>query len=229
MLLQSNNLHKTYHIKHEPICVLKGAELSVASGESVAVLGRSGAGKSTLLHILGGIDQPDPGSGDVCVDGRKLYRLRRSERTRWRARKIGFIFQTYHLLSEMDVLDNVMLPARALGGRTYDSLRRKAMSLLEAVGVGDRVRHTPLELSGGEQQRVAIARSLINDPVLILADEPTGNLDSETGLTVLQLLFDIIREQKRSLVMVTHNETIATRCDRSLRLCHGLLEPNNGI
>jgi len=222
MLIEAENLHKRYVLKRGEVNVLRGAELRVGTGETVAIIGRSGAGKSTLLHILGGIDMPDAGSGPVRIDGEDVYSLSNGRRTRLRAERIGFVFQTYHLLSEMDVLENVMLPARALG-RSLPAMRSRAQELLEAVGVAGRMHHTPLELSGGEQQRVAIARSLINDPAVVLADEPTGNLDGETGTTVLNLLYALTRDRGHALVMVTHNEAVAATCGRCLRLLDGKL------
>ncbi|HAS82022.1 MAG TPA: lipoprotein-releasing system ATP-binding protein LolD [Verrucomicrobia bacterium] len=222
MLIEADNLHKTYVLKRNKVPVLCGASLHVDAGETVAIIGRSGAGKSTLLHILGGIDRPDDARGSVRIAGQSMYTLSSSARTRMRAERIGFVFQTYHLLNEMDVLENVMLPARAAGASRTATLAR-AQELLQAVGVSARAHHTPLELSGGEQQRVAIARALINDPAVVLADEPTGNLDTETGATVLRLLFDLTRSRGHALVMVTHNDATAATCDRTLRLHDGLL------
>ena len=220
MLIEAKNLHKRYCLKKHEIEVLRGAELAVAGGESVAVVGRSGAGKSTLLHILGGIDCPDEGSGAVEIAGVDIYAVSAARRTRLRAEKIGFVFQSYHLLKEMDVLENVLLPAMAIGDR---DAKGRAMELLDEVGVADRVRHTPLELSGGEQQRVAIARAMINNPQVVLADEPTGNLDEETGHTVLEMLSRLTRERGNSLLMVTHNAAVAGACDRTLFLRDGVL------
>jgi len=220
MLIEARNLHKRYVLKKHELHVLRGVDLVVKAGETTAVVGRSGAGKSTLLHILGAIDRPD--AGEVCLDGEDIYRLPSSRRSRIRGTDIGFVFQTYHLLNEMDVLENVVLPARALG-RGGSAVRDQGMALLEAVGVGDRARHTPLELSGGEQQRVALARALINNPDLILADEPTGNLDEKTGRQVLDYMFELTQANGRSLVMVTHNERIAHSCDRVLNLVDGKL------
>ncbi len=222
MLIEAKNLHRRYLLKRHDLDVLRGASLSVDVGETVAVVGRSGAGKSTLLHILGGIDKPDAGSGKVCVDGESLYEVSPTRRTRIRATRIGFVFQSYHLLNEMDVLENVMLPAMGIGINSTE-MRARAMELLDSVGVADRAHHTPLELSGGEQQRVALARALINDPSIVLADEPTGNLDEETGCTVLQMLFALTKSRGHALVMVTHNQQIADTCDRSLLLDEGLL------
>jgi len=223
MLIEANNLHKRYVLKRHELHVLQGADLSVNAGETVAVVGRSGAGKSTLLHILGGIDRPDRGRGKVLIDGQDFYGLSGGRRSRIRATRIGFVFQSYHLLNEMDVIENVMLPARGIGIRNT-ATRSRAMELLDAVGVGDRAHHTPMELSGGEQQRVALARALINDPDIVLADEPTGNLDGETGGTVLDLLYDLTKNRGHALVMVTHNPEIASTCDRMLHLEEGLLK-----
>jgi ABC-type lipoprotein export system ATPase subunit len=224
MLIDVNNIHKRYKLKQNDICVLDGADLMVDAGETVAVVGRSGAGKSTLLHILGGLDRPDKGSGQVLIGGGDLYGMSASKRSRIRATTIGFVFQSYHLLNEMDVLENVMLPARGIGIRTAG---KRAIELLDAVGVADRAHHTPMELSGGEQQRVALARALINNPSIILADEPTGNLDEETGLTVLELLFKMTKDSDHALVMVTHSKQIASTCDRTLFLADGKLGENS--
>lgn len=223
MLIVATNIHKRYKLNQNEISVLEGADLSVDAGETVAVIGKSGAGKSTLLHILGGIERPDQGSGFVCIDGNNIYALSGNKRSRIRATTIGFVFQSYHLLNEMDVLENVILPARAIGAMTDKS---RALELLDAVGVADRAHHTPMELSGGEQQRVALARALINNPAVILADEPTGNLDEETGGIVLELLFKLTKDSGHALVMVTHSKQIASTCDRTMFLEHGKL---NGL
>jgi len=221
-ILEADAIEKTYRIGHETIPVLRGADLTVQAGERVAIIGLSGAGKSTLLHVLGGLDRPD--AGCVRLDGADLYGLSAGRRTRLRACAIGFVFQSYHLLPELDVLENVMLPAMAYGGaaRRRKGLQR-ARALLDAVGLSDRASHRPLELSGGEQQRAALVRALINSPRLILADEPTGNLDETTGTRVLDQLFALVREQDTALVMVTHNADMAARCDRTLRLADGVI------
>jgi len=221
-LIQADNVSKTYTLHHHRIEVLAAASLHVSRGECVSVVGRSGAGKSTLLHLLGGLDRPDAGSGAVLINGEDMYALSSARRTRIRSERIGFVFQSYHLLNEMDVLENVMLPARALG-RSGRAIRSRARELLDAVGIADRARHTPLELSGGEQQRAAIARALMNTPELILADEPTGNLDDETGHQVLEYLFNIVRTGEHTLLMVTHNARVAGSCDRMLELANGQL------
>ena len=222
-MLDATDLHKTYVLPHKRVEVLKGAALRVAQGERVAIVGRSGAGKSTLLHVLGGLDRPD--AGEVSIDGQPLYALSQRRRTALRAAKIGFVFQSYHLLSEMDVTENVMLPAMTGVLRlSRRQVRQRALTLLEQVGLADRATHMPLELSGGEQQRVALARALINDPALILADEPTGNLDRLTGAQIMELLFGLSCTRALSLVMVTHSPETAALCDRVLELRDGLLQ-----
>ena len=220
IVLRASNVTKTYALGHRRVEVLRGANLAVASGEHVAILGASGAGKSTLLHLLGGLDRPDRRGGSVEILGTDLYRLRGAQRALFRARHIGFVFQSYHLMPEMDCVENVVLPSYALGtpGRAQ---RERARELLESVGLGHRLEHKPLELSGGEQQRVAIARALMNDPELILADEPTGNLDAAIGAQVLDLLFRL--GDRRTIVMVTHSPDTAARCGRSVRLADGAI------
>ncbi len=222
-MLDATDLHKTYVLPHKRVGVLKGAALRVAQGERVAIVGRSGAGKSTLLHVLGGLDRPD--AGEVSIEGQPLYALSQRRRTALRAAKIGFVFQSYHLLSEMDVTENVMLPAMTGVLRlSRRQVRQRALTLLEQVGLADRATHMPLELSGGEQQRVALARALITDPALILADEPTGNLDRLTGAQIMELLFGLSCSRALSLVMVTHSPETAALCDRVLELRDGLLQ-----
>ena len=228
--LEALRLHKTYRRRGAPpLRVLQGVSLEVAPGEHVAILGRSGSGKSTLLNLLGGLDRPDRGHDAVVrIAGRDLLDMREGARARERARSIGFVFQSFHLLPELTILENVRLPALALpGGRKPEKLAR-ARRLLEAAGLGDRLGHRPAELSGGEQQRAAVARALMNAPALLLADEPTGNLDSLTGMQVLDLVFDLsgsFFETPPALLMVTHSDAIAARCDRTLRLADGRLAP----
>lgn len=221
MLLTGQNLEKSYQLPHKTVTVLKGAKLDVSAGERVAIIGKSGAGKSTLLHLLGGLDRPQV--GEVFLEGQSLYGLSSRKRTALRASRIGFVFQSYHLLPEMDVTENVMLPAMALGVLTREAMRKRALELLDRVGLADRATHTPLELSGGEQQRAALARALMNEPVLLLADEPTGNLDRETGAQVMEQLFGLSREGGHALIMVTHSPETAALCDRTLLLEDGLL------
>lgn len=225
MLLSGNNLSKAYHMGKTRIEVLCDAELAVAEGESVAIVGASGAGKSTLLHVLGGLDQPD--AGRVTVAGNDVYGMSRARRTRMRATDIGFVFQSYHLMPEMDLLENVLLPAMALPDWLHGGgpARIRARKLLESVGLADRADHLPVELSGGEQQRAALARALMNQPRLVLADEPTGNLDDDTGGRVLDLLLALTEGEGHALVMVTHNRRVAQRCDRVLHLTDGGIHP----
>lgn len=220
--LAATGLCKAYTLHGKRLKILRQADFSAERGETVAIVGRSGAGKSTLLHVLGGLDRPE--AGEVAVDGLPLYALSARRRTRLRAERIGFVFQAYHLLPEMDITENVMLPAMALGRISARAMRARAEALLARVGLAERLRHTPLELSGGEQQRAAIARALMNEPPLILADEPTGNLDAATGERVLDLLFELVREQNALLVMVTHNPETAARCSRVLTLTEGKLQ-----
>ena len=223
MILQATDIHKTYILPHKRVDVLKGASLSVNAGERVAIVGRSGAGKSTLLNVLGGLDKPD--AGTVSILGQPLYKLSQRKRTALRAENIGFVFQSYHLLPEMDVTENVMLPAMTgIRNLSRAQMRRRAQELLEWVGLADRMNHTPLELSGGEQQRVALARALVNEPALILADEPTGNLDRMTGGQIIEMLFGLSRTRELSVVMVTHSTDTANLCDRVFELQDGLLK-----
>ena len=219
-ILRAEEVHKTYHIGKRTVEVLHGVSLTIKRGETLSIMGASGAGKSTLMHILGGLDRPD--AGDVFFEETSLGKMNPPRRAAFRAKRCGFIFQSYHLLPELDVRQNVILPSMAAGnGR---DVKARAEYLLEQVGLAGRMDHRPMELSGGEQQRVAIARALMNDPDLILADEPTGNLDSHTGENILNNLFDLAQSAGRTLIIVTHNETVASRCQRELILKDGKLE-----
>ncbi|MEI7851491.1 MAG: ABC transporter ATP-binding protein [Kiritimatiellales bacterium] len=219
-ILRAEEVHKTYHIGKRAVEVLHGVSLTIQRGETLSIMGASGAGKSTLMHILGGLDRPD--AGDVLFEETSLVKMKPAKRAAFRARRCGFIFQSYHLLPELDVRQNVILPSMAAGnGR---DVKARAEELLEKVGLAGRMDHRPMELSGGEQQRVAIARALMNDPDLILADEPTGNLDSHTGENILNNLFDLAQSANRTLIIVTHNEEVARRCQRELILKDGKLE-----
>ena len=222
-LLSAVNLNKRYRLPHKVVEVLKGAAVEVRAGERVAIVGRSGAGKSTLLHVLGGLDRPD--AGEVFLQGQSLYALPPPRRTRLRAQAVGFVFQAYHLLPEMDVTENVLLPAMAVSRLGRTALRLRALELLDQVGLANRACHMPLELSGGEQQRVAIARALMNAPELLLADEPTGNLDRDTGCQILDLLFGLAHQSRLALVIVTHDTEVAARCGRVLTLDGGVMLP----
>lgn len=228
-VLLAENLHKTYTLSKATLRILQGASLSVQPGETVAITGRSGSGKSTLLHILGGLDKPDdPKQSPISILGTSLNGLSERGCARLRARDIGFVFQSYHLMREMDVVENVILPSMALG-HPDRSKRERAIRLLTDAGLGDRLHHRPMELSGGEQQRVAIARAMMNAPSLILADEPTGNLDPSTGHQILDMLFGMAQTcaedntPQTALVIVTHSQEIAARCHRTLHLENGLL------
>lgn len=203
--------------------VLKGVDLAAREGEFVAVVGASGSGKSTLLHILGGLDKPD--KGEVRFGSRDLNRIGARELNRYRNSTVGFVFQFYHLLDELSVLENVFLPAmvsRSMVGwlMTRRSAKRQAGELLKQLGLGDRARHKPYQLSGGERQRVAIGRALMNQPRLLLADEPTGNLDSATGNGILEA-FERLNKAGQTIVMVTHDERIARRAQRIITLEDG--------
>lgn len=221
VLLEARDLEKSYLMPKGRVEVLKGISMRIEAGEQVCIMGASGAGKSTLLHLLGGLDTP--GAGEMYVEGQPFHRWPESRRAAFRARRIGIVFQSYHLMPDLNVLENVLMPVRSLrrwgspGPRARDEARR----LLDRVGLGHRLTHRPMELSGGEQQRVGIARALINDPDILLADEPTGNLDAETGNRVLDDLFSLSRERKRCLVVVTHDPSLAARCQRVVHLEDG--------
>lgn len=222
--LRVEDVHKTYRIGKRAVEVLHGVSLSVQRGETLSVMGASGSGKSTLLHLLGGLDKPD--SGNVFFEGIRLDAMKPAACASFRASRCGFIFQSYHLLPELDVLQNVVLPSMAAGasGLRRSEASARAEHLLDQVGLSGRMDHRPMELSGGEQQRVAMARALMNQPDLLLADEPTGNLDSHTGENVLHNLFDLAQSEQLTLVMVTHNEDVARLCQRELILKDGKLE-----
>ena len=201
--------------------VLRGIDLAIAPGEAAFLVGASGAGKTTLLYILAGLERP--GSGRVIFEGQSVYELGRRAQARLRNTRMGFIFQGYFLLPELTALENVLLPAM-IGGTHRHERRERAVESLCEVGLGDRLHHLPVELSGGEQQRVAIARALINDPSVIFADEPTGNLDSRAGSAVMDLLLALVREKRKTLLVVTHDLNLARRGDRTLEMRDGLLD-----
>ena len=199
--------------------VLKGIDFSCAKGEIVAIMGASGAGKSTLLQILGTL--PTPASRSLSIDGTDVLSLRGGELSAFRGRKIGFVFQFHHLLPEFTALENVMMPA-LIAGQAEKTARKRAGELLDELGLAERAEHKPSQLSGGEQQRVAIARALINDPAVIFADEPTGNLDSVTKKEIQQLFLDLRASHGQSIVIVTHDPELASACDRCLNMKDGL-------
>lgn len=213
-------LYKSYFSNRKELRVLKGLNLEIEREEIVAILGASGTGKSTLLHLLGTIDKPS--SGEIYFNGQKIFDLDDKSLSTFRNRKIGFVFQFHHLLGEFSALENVMMPALIKREKARE-VKKKAISLLEEVGLGQRLKERPAKLSGGEQQRVAVARSLINEPDLILADEPTGNLDTKTGRKVFGLMEGLVKEKGVSLVFATHSEELAKRADRIFHLIEGRL------
>ncbi|MFH0855553.1 MAG: ABC transporter ATP-binding protein [Candidatus Omnitrophota bacterium] len=222
-MLEVKNIHKVYDDGKKGFLVLKGITLKIEKGSFIAITGPSGAGKSTLLHILGGLDLPT--QGEVIFQGRDIYKLADAQIARVRNEKIGFIFQFYHLLGEFTVLENVLMPA-LINGDTQVARRKgkeRALELLNKVGLSGRILHLPSQLSGGEKQRVAIARSLINNPGILFCDEPTGNLDSVAGAEVIGLIKKINVENKMTVVLVTHNTELAKQADKAYHLKDGLL------
>jgi len=223
-LLGAQQIFKTYRKGKHEVSVLKGCDFSAPRGQITAILGQSGSGKTTLLHLLGTLDAPD--AGEILFDGQRIDNLPRRGRDHFRNTNLGMIFQFYHLLPEVTTLQNVLLPMMIRHGLLYfmrhrHELHDRAATLLDRVGLGHRLRHKPRELSGGEMQRAAIARALIGDPQLLLADEPTGNLDRETGRKILELLFELNQEHGLTVVMVTHDESIAAECNRVVHLVDG--------
>ena len=198
--------------------VLRGVDLDVARGEFLALRGASGAGKSTLLHLIGGLDSPN--AGEIFFDGQNLAAFSEGELTHFRNRRVGFVFQAYHLLPELTALENVCLPAR-VARISAATAEKRGRELLARVGLGERTDHKPSELSGGEQQRVAIARALVNEPELLLADEPTGNLDSRTGGEIIELLKNLHVEKHMTLVIATHDAKVAAHAQRAIELADG--------
>ncbi|NTV97758.1 MAG: ABC transporter ATP-binding protein [Chlorobiaceae bacterium] len=225
-MLEARNIDKSYTIPgRQKLQILKGINLSVAEGEMVTVIGASGSGKTTLLNLLGTLDSPD--SGEILFDGGHLFRdkkymLSQKELARFRNRKIGFVFQFHHLLSDFTALENVAMPEFIATGKLPEA-KKRAELLLKELGLGERLEHLPSELSGGEQQRVAIARALMNSPKLVLADEPSGNLDSRNSRLLYELMASLSKERKTSFVIVTHNEEYAALSDRCLHMQDGML------
>ena len=220
IVLSVRNLAKTYRSGGEAVVVLRGVDLDVAAGERVALSGESGSGKSTLLHVLGGLDRPNEGQVSLC--GENLTGLSDRQIGRLRNRHLGFVYQFHHLLAEFSALENVMLPL-SIARIDSVSASQRATEILEAVGLGQRLHHRPGELSGGERQRAAVARALVTRPSLVLADEPTGNLDRQTAWHVFELILSLNRRQGAGLVMVTHDLELADRMDKRYRLEDGVL------
>jgi putative ABC transport system ATP-binding protein len=217
-MITVQNLHKSFKSKQSSLEILRGINFNIEKGKTVAITGHSGSGKSTLLGLLSGLDQPD--SGKILYDGNDIFSMSFSEQNKFRAQNISLIFQNYYLIPHLTALENVSLPMQILKLDHADSEARK---LLEEVGLGHRLDHYPGELSGGECQRVAIARGLVTKPLVLLADEPTGSLDTETGDKVMNLYFDLVRKQGLTSIIVTHNEELAARCDLELKLFQGTI------
>ena len=219
-ILSARGLHKSYDLGRRNVEVLHGVSLEIGSGDFLSLQGASGAGKSTLLHLLGGLDEPT--AGEVFANDQSLFGMGAVRLAKWRNREVGFVFQSYHLLPEFDALENVTLPAR-MAHTGSGVAEQRGRELLERVGLAKRIHHLPTELSGGEQQRVALARALINRPRILFADEPTGNLDSKVGGEVLDLLCELQREAELTMIIATHDDTVAARAHVTFRLADGLI------
>ncbi len=219
VIIKTTGLTKEYQVsKTETLKVLKGIDTEIFEGEIISIVGPSGAGKSTLLHLIGTLDKPT--SGEVIFDGENISRLSTNELAKFRNTRIGFIFQFHHLLPEFSAVENVCIAAM-ISGKSLNSVEGRAKELLTEVGLGSRLEHKPSELSGGEAQRVAIARALINSPKVVLADEPTGNLDTKTSGEIMNLIFELRKKYNQTFVIVTHNEEFAGMTDRTMHMVDG--------
>jgi lipoprotein-releasing system ATP-binding protein len=217
-ILSATNIHREFRTAEGVLPVLKGVDLNVRRSEMLAITGASGVGKSTLLHILGGLDRPT--SGEVLLDETPVSKLSEEELARLRNRKVGFVFQFHYLLEDFDALENVMIPI-LLAGKSRSEAHARAEQLIDDIGLTDRKSHRPKQLSGGEQQRIAVARALANDPGIVLADEPSGNLDTGTGRQLHDLLFRLNEQKSITFVIATHNRELAERCGREIRMADG--------
>ncbi len=224
IILQGTDIVKTYPGKtgDGALTVLDGVSISIERGSVVSVIGASGSGKSTLLHLLGGLDRPD--SGEVIWNGRNIYSMNDEQLADFRNAELGFVFQFHHLLPEFTAIENIMMPA-LISGKDFSGAKSQALDLLERFGIAGRAEHRPAQLSGGEQQRVAMARALMNNPKLILADEPTGNLDESNTDILLDMLFELRETEQVSILLITHEKDIASRSDLIYRLSQGKLHP----
>ena len=224
MLLKADKIEKVYHAGRKNLHVLKGVDITLSDSRIAMILGPSGAGKSTLLHILGGLDAPS--KGKVFLDGTDLYAVSDRKRALIRNKRMGFVFQFYHLLPDFSAIENVMLPAMIAGGRGFfegRKIKAQAEELLKSVGLEERLYHKPSELSGGEAQRVALARALINDPDIVLCDEPTGNLDSKNSHHVMRIIKELCRKKQKMFLIVTHNEDLGSFADKAIYMKDGLM------
>lgn len=217
-MIRAKNIHRSYHLAKKEVTVLRGIDLHIQAGEKIFLCGPSGAGKTTLMYTLAGLEQPH--EGEVHIADTNFYALSAGKQAMLRNEKIGYIFQNYFLLPELTAIENVLVPGM-IGGK---SNREQARAALERVGLAERIDHLPAELSGGEQQRVAIARALVNNPSIIFADEPTGNLDSNNGTEVMKILLDVVAEHNATLVVVTHDDALAKLGDRVLTIKDGKIE-----
>lgn len=220
-IIETKSLKKTYLMGKVGVPALKGVDISIKKGEFVSIMGPSGSGKTTLLEIIGML--MNPSSGEICIDSACVSKMNENEMADFRLKNIGFVFQFFNLFMELTAIENVMLPAM-MAGNSKEKYRRKAIELLKLVELEERTNHKPSELSGGEQQRVAIARALINNPKILLADEPTGNLDTKTSEKIIQVLRKLNEEQNQTIVVVTHEEYIGKKADRIIWLKDGLIE-----
>lgn len=222
--IRATNLHRHYRMGQEIVRALDGVDVSIDQGEFLGIIGPSGSGKSTLLYLLGGLDRPT--SGDIWVDGQNIASLDEDQLARYRQKRAGFVFQSFNLIPSMTALENVEFPLLFTGVAPQER-RERAGRLLVQVGLGDRLHHRPTELSGGQQQRVSIARSLVNDPAIILADEPTGNLDTKSGGDVMAMLTQLNQEQGRTVIMVTHDQSLLNVTTRAIYLLDGRIVNGN--